>query len=159
MLSRAKDVAGGITDRIQQLLGPAATVCELDTADRPLRVLCVDDYPDAADTLAVVLELLGCDARACYDGPAALAVVQAFRPDVCLLDLMMPGMDGIQLASRLRDGAGRRPLILAATTALGAVEERTLTAVTGFHFHMVKPIGKEAIRTMIDDVRTLLQRT
>lgn len=158
LLTRAKDVAGGITDRVQAVLGELPMTHKTDVQDRPLRVLCVDDNHDAADTLAAVLDLMGCDARACYDGETALDVVEDFHPDVCLLDLMMPGMDGIQLASRLRDGARSRPLILAAATALGSIVERTLTAVAGFHFHLVKPIGTEAIRNMIDRVRALLHR-
>jgi CheY-like chemotaxis protein len=83
-------------------------------------VLCVDDNKDAADLLAAVLAMLGCEARACYDGPSALAAVGAFRPDACLLDLV-------------------------ATTALGDLEDRTRTALAGFHYHLTKPVDPPAL--------------
>ena len=117
-------------------------------------MLCVDDQPDNADSLAAVLEFLGCDARACYDGEAALEAVETFQPDVCMIDLCMPGIDGIELAARLRAGAGSRPLVLVAATALGALEERTMTAIAGFHYHLVKPIAFEALGKVIDSLRT-----
>jgi two-component system, OmpR family, response regulator len=156
LLNRAKDVATGITDRIRNLLGPIQESITFDRPDRPLRVLCVDDYRDAADTLATVLNLMGCEARACYDGPAAIDTVRDFHPDVCLLDLMMPGMDGVQLATRLRAGVGCRPLLIAATTALGSIEDQALTAIAGFHFHLVKPFSPERIREVIASARNLL---
>jgi CheY-like chemotaxis protein len=156
LLTRAKDVANGITDRVRSLLGPIPESIQPEDEDRPLRVLCVDDYPDAADALAAVLSLMGCDTRACYDGPAAIETVREFHPDVCLLDLRMPGMDGIQLATRLRAGAGCRPLLIAATTALGTIEDQARTAIAGFHFHLVKPIGTERIREVIERARNLL---
>jgi CheY-like chemotaxis protein len=156
LLDRAKDVAVGITDRIRALLEPETTVDEPDTVNRMLRVLCVDDNHDAADMLSVVVTLLGCKVYTCYDGPSALRAVRDFRPDLCLLDLMMPGMDGVQVAAQLRLGAGSRPLVLAATTALGSLAERTMTAVTGFHFHLIKPIDLASLRETIDRVRNLL---
>ena len=158
LLDRAKTVASDITERVLEVIGPFPKALAPDDPTSPLRVLCVDDYPDAADALAAVLTLLGCDARACYNGRMAIDMARDFHPDVCLLDLMMPGMDGLHLATRLRTDAGNRPLILAAATALGSIEERTLTAVAGFHFHLVKPIGTDRMRDVIDGVRTLLHR-
>jgi CheY-like chemotaxis protein len=106
-----------------------------------LRVLCVDDNKDAADSLAAVLELLGCEARACYDGSSALLLFSEFNPDICFIDLNMPGMNGLELAARFRSSAGHRTLLLVAVTALGSFEDRTKTAVTGFHYHLVKPVN------------------
>jgi two-component system, OmpR family, response regulator len=65
-------------------------------------------------------------------------------------------MDGIQLAARLRAGTGSHPLILVAATALGAIEERTLTAIAGFHYHLVKPIAFESLGEVIESLRTML---
>jgi CheY-like chemotaxis protein len=113
-------------------------------------VLVVDDNHDAADALAEVLGLLGCTTRACYDGAAALGAAAEFRPDACLLDLVMPGMDGYELAARLRAGAGSRPLLLVATTALGGAEDRARTAIAGFHYHLVKPVDTP---TLFDALR------
>src|SRR5262249_20398803 len=83
---------------------------------RRVRVLCVDDNRDSAETMALLLGLLGFDARACYDGRTALEVAAEFQPDVCLLDINMPVMDGNELAGRLRDRYGGRPLLLVAAT-------------------------------------------
>src|SRR5205085_9478151 len=107
---------------------------------RKARVLCVDDNQDAAETLALLLELLGFETRACYNGPSALAVANEFQPDVCLLDLNMPVMDGHELAGRLRDGANGRPLLLVAATARSADDDGDRSAGAGFHHHLVKPI-------------------
>ena len=66
------------------------------------RVLCVYDEPDAALSLTTLLSLSGYSARACHDGPTALALAGKFRPTACVLDIMMPTMDGYELARRLR---------------------------------------------------------
>lgn len=124
----------------------------------PLRVLVVDDNPDAADTLAEVVRLLGHDARVCYNGASALAAVDAELPDVCLLDLTMPGIDGLELAGLIRARVGRRPMLLVATTALGALEDRTATALAGFHFHLVKPVGLDALRAALERFRAVTPR-
>ena len=123
-----------------------------------LRVLCVDDKEDAADALAAVLELLGCEARACYDGPTALDVFSEFKPDACFIDLNMPGMNGLELAARLRSGTGCRPLLLVAVTALGSLEDRTRTAVTGFHYHLVKPVDGVTLADLLNRYWTMLHR-
>jgi CheY-like chemotaxis protein len=131
---QVRQTADSISGRVRNAMLPAGI------RFTPLRVLVVDDYPDAADALAAVLEMLDCPVRACYDGPTALEVAADFRPQVCLLDLMMPRMDGLELAARLRQQAGGRPLLLVATTALGDIETRTQTATSGFHYHLTKPV-------------------
>ena len=70
----------------------------------PLRVLCVDDNRDIADSTAELLRRVGFECRACYDGPSALVEAAAFRPSVCLIDFNMPGMDGDEVGVRLRAG-------------------------------------------------------
>lgn len=130
LADEAHGVARAITDRVRRALGPPA----------PLRVLVVDDSEDAADALAALLGLLGFEVRACYDGATALALAEEFAPDVCLLDLVMPGMDGLQVAARLRHRAKARALFLVATTALGGLEDKARTALAGFHAHLVKPV-------------------
>ncbi len=143
-LSRVKQAANSIADRVRQALTPEGF--------RPMRVLVVDDHPDAAEALAAVLDLLGCPVRACYSGLAALAMAEAFEPQVCLLDLKMPGMDGLELASRLRAWSAGRPLLLVATTALGDAEMKARTARAGFHYHLTKPVDAS---TLIDALSKL----
>ena len=125
-------------------------------AERRLRVLCVDDLEDAADALAAVAQLLGCEVRVCYGGAAALDAFGAFGPDVVLLDLSMPGMNGLDVATHMRARAGPRPLLFAATTALGSLGHQTATAVSGFHFHLVKPVEMSALRATLDCCRAVV---
>jgi CheY-like chemotaxis protein len=160
LLTEVKMVARSITDRVLRTLregterGPA-----MDDPTRPLRVLCVDDYPDAADTLAEVVRMFGCEVRVCYDGPSAITVAEEFLPDVCFLDLVMPGMSGLELGARLREAARARPLLLAATTALGSVQDQTATAVAGFHAHLVKPVDAPTLRATLNRFRETARAT
>ena len=87
------------------------------TPEPSFRVLCVDDNRDVADTTAALLGVVGFEARACYDGPAALRMFESFRPGLCLIDLNMPGMDGDELAVRLHEQANGQPLVLVAMPA------------------------------------------
>ena len=107
---------------------------------QPLRVLCVDDNRDAADSAALLLELYGCEVAVCYDGPSALAEALRFGPDVCLVDFNMPGMDGCEVATRLRAWRRARPVRLIAVTAHGSDQVRAMTAAAGFALHLVKPV-------------------
>jgi PAS domain S-box-containing protein len=107
---------------------------------RDKRVLVVDDNVDAADLLSDALEDLGYDTRTAYDGPSALDVAAAFEPDIALLDIGLPAMDGYELARRLRDRPRDRPLRLIAITGYGRDADRQHTREAGFDGHMVKPI-------------------
>lgn len=156
-LGRIRAVSRTISGRVHEALDhhPAPPPAVPAPAGAPPRVLVVDDNPDAADSLAAVAELLGCEARACYGGAEAIDALRAGLPDVLLLDLSMPRVTGLEVASRARAMAGGRPLILAATTALGALEDRTATAMAGFHFHLVKPVAADDLRTVLDRLRAI----
>jgi len=104
-----------------------------------LRVLCVDDNKDAADMLGALLEIAGFNPRVCYSGAQALAVLDEFNPDACILDIQMPGMDGVELAKRIRDWAGPRALPLVAVTGLDDDATRTRSSEVGFDLHLTKP--------------------
>jgi CheY-like chemotaxis protein len=104
-----------------------------------LRVLCVDDSPDAVESVAELLRLSGCEVRTCPGAASALPAAEEFRPDVCVVDLEMPGMDGVELARRLREQAPGRPLRLVALTGLWDVASTHRTANAGFDEHLVKP--------------------
>ncbi len=116
-----------------------------ETAARPRRILCVDDNRDAADTTAALLQAHGFDARACYDGPAALKVAEDFSPDLCFIDLKMPGMDGDVLAVALRTAAGSRPLTMVALTAMSDLGDVLRTEAAGFEQYLVKPADPAAL--------------
>jgi CheY-like chemotaxis protein len=106
----------------------------------PFRALCVDDNRDCADSFVLLLQVMGFEARACYDGPAALLLNDSFRPGICFLDLNMPGMAGDELARRLRQANHWRPLLLVAVTAMSDEASRTRIEAAGFDLHLVKPV-------------------
>jgi len=113
-----------------------------------LRVLVVDDNRDAADSLADLLRLRGAEVQVCYDGPSALQAAEEFQPDAGLLDVNMPGMDGCELARRLRASA-TRPLLLVAITAIEGPEEARREEVAGFDVHLTKPADPARVVTLL----------
>ena len=100
----------------------------------------VDDNRDAAESLAIWLRLQGHDVRVSHDGESALAEASEFRPRLILLDLGMSGMDGFEVARRLRQHPGADGVRLAALTGWGQQEDRRRTQEAGFDHHLVKPI-------------------
>ena len=102
------------------------------------RLLVVDDNQDAADSLADLLRLEGHEVRVAYSGVAALEVTKAYAPDAVFLDIGMPGMDGYEVARRMRQ-PGREKVVLAALTGWGQQVDRRRTAEAGFDHHLVKP--------------------
>jgi CheY-like chemotaxis protein len=111
-----------------------------DPADRK-RILVVDDNPDVLRTLKDALETLGHTVRVANDGPAALRVLTTFEPEVGVLDIGLPVMDGYELARRLRERPGSSPdLRLIAVSGYGQAADRRRSAAAGFDRHLVKPI-------------------
>ncbi len=106
---------------------------------RPLRVLVADDNADTTDSLALLLQLAGCAVEVAYEGLAVGPTADRFRPDVCVLDIRMPGLDGWEVARRLRAGAGGAGLLLIAVTGVQGQEAADRSAVAGFDHHIVKP--------------------
>ncbi|HVF60508.1 MAG TPA: GAF domain-containing protein [Thermoanaerobaculia bacterium] len=131
---------------------------ETRVAQGPDRVLVVDDNVDAADGLAELLRTVGFEVRVAYDGPRALAVSQEFRPDVALLDIGLPLMDGYELARELREQAAGRPLRLIAVTGYGQESDRARSRAAGFDSHQVKPIGMETLIDAMRDSETQLDQ-
>ncbi len=111
----------------------------------PLRILCVDDNRDAADSLGALLRLVGFDARVCHDAATAFTVASGFCPEDCVLDITMPGTDGCELAAWFRARAGGAKLFLVAVTALGDAESLARTEVAGFDLHLVKPVAPQRL--------------
>jgi CheY-like chemotaxis protein len=105
----------------------------------PLRVLVVDDNHDGADSLLLILQAYGHEARAAYDGESALRLARSFRPDVVLLDIGMPGLDGYEVARRLRRDEGLHDALLVALSGWGEEEARRLSAEAGFDVYLLKP--------------------
>jgi CheY-like chemotaxis protein len=117
----------------------------------PRRVLVVDDVADTADMLAMLVEMEGHDVQVARSGPAALELAAACRPDVVLLDLGMPGMDGYEVARRLREQQGGDKLALIAVTGYGQHEDRERTRAAGFRHHLLKPVDVEELRRLLQE--------
>ena len=113
------------------------------------RILIVDDHHDAGDSLATLLRLLGHTVRVAYDGVAALEAVKLFKPSVALLDIGMPGMDGIELGTRLRSDPANQNLLMIALTGYGRNEDRERSRRAGFNAHLVKPVDVAALNTLL----------
>ncbi|AKJ27150.1 PAS domain S-box protein [Caldimonas brevitalea] len=113
------------------------------------RLLVVDDNGDAALSLAMLLRLQGHDVRVAHDGPSALALATAYHPHMVFLDIGMPGMDGYEVARRLRQQPGLEGIVLAALTGWGQQQDRRRTAEAGFDHHLVKPPEAEALESLL----------
>lgn len=104
------------------------------------RVLVVDDNQPSAQSLAWVMELNGYEVKTCFDGPSAVEAAHAFHPDIVLLDLGMPMMDGYEVCRRLREDATLDDTLVIAQTGWGGEAERRRTAAVGFNHHLTKPV-------------------
>src|SRR5262249_9785373 len=104
------------------------------------RILVVDDSIDAAESLALLLRLTGHEIQTCHDGPAALDAFPAFEPEVVLLDIGLPKMDGYAVARALRQLPGGEKVLLVALTGYGQEEDRIRAAAAGFDHHLTKPV-------------------
>ena len=113
------------------------------------RVLVVDDLQASAETLLTLLEMEGFQVRMAHDGQEALSVAREFRPNVVLLDIGLPGMNGFEVAHGLRNQPESRDALLIALTGYGEAESRTRSTQAGFDFHMVKPADVNLLLTML----------
>jgi signal transduction histidine kinase len=116
------------------------------------RVLVLDDNKDAADTLAMMLDLLGHDVQRLYDPTEAAALVERFDPEIVFLDIGMPGVSGYEIARMLRRAAQGESRMLVAVTGWGQPEDLRRTTEAGFDHHLVKPPELDAIRRICDSV-------
>ena len=122
-----RDVASGARDV------PAPSV-------PPRRILLVDDNHDAAQALRLLLEADGHEVRVAADGPSGLQVARSYQPEVVLLDIGLPKMDGYELARRIRADAELQGTVLVAVTGYGQMHDRARASASGFHHHLVKPV-------------------
>ncbi|HEX7226965.1 MAG TPA: ATP-binding protein, partial [Candidatus Binatia bacterium] len=116
------------------------------------RVLVVDDNRDAADSLGKLLNLAGAEARAVYNGFAALEVLPTYQPAVLLVDIGMPDMDGYELARRVRQLPNCGDLTLIALTGWGQAEDRQRSQAAGFDFHLTKPADFSTLQSLLDSL-------
>jgi CheY-like chemotaxis protein/two-component sensor histidine kinase len=115
----------------------------------PSRVLIVDDNVDSAESLAMLLNLTGHSVRTAHDGPSAIEAAREHRPDVVLLDIGLPRMDGYEVARRLRQEPDMPAVLLIAMTGYGQEEDRRKTREAGFDFHLVKPVDADELTRVL----------
>jgi two-component system OmpR family response regulator len=120
-------------------------------------VLYVDDNRDVTESAVLLLRVVGFEARGCYDGPTALVAAAEFRPEVCMLDLNMPGMEGDELAVLLR--ARFSPLVLVALTAMSDERSRQRIADAGFDLHLVKPVDPHQLVEVVNALWSALEKS
>jgi CheY-like chemotaxis protein len=116
------------------------------------RILIVEDNRDAAESLAMLLKLTGHQVQVAYDGNEGVAAAAEFRPELVLMDLGMPHMDGYEAARRMRAGPGGDESILVALTGWGADHDRRRAQESGFDQHLIKPVDPDALTRMIEQM-------
>ncbi len=113
------------------------------------RILVVDDNKDAADSLSMMLRITGMEVRTAYDGLEAVEVAAAFNPDVVLLDIGLPKLNGYEAARRIREQPWGKDMVLVAVTGWGQEEDRRRSQEAGFNGHMVKPVDPAALQQLL----------
>jgi len=156
--ARSEGAGKGATFVVRLPLLPASQQAQPAPVDAPpvparRRILVVDDNVDAAEVLAEVLEELGHHVAMAHDGPSALATATTFAPDIAVLDIGLPVMDGYELAQRIADHPHPARIRLIAVTGYGQDHDRARSLAAGFHAHLVKPVDLDHLRSTIDTLR------
>jgi signal transduction histidine kinase/ActR/RegA family two-component response regulator len=139
--------------RLAALRAPAArSDAAKHTRQGAVKILVVEDNPDGAESLMMLLQMLGHQVRIVHDGIAALGAVRAEAPDVMLVDIGLPGMDGYELAARLRGELGVRDVLLVALTGYGREEDRSRALAAGFDQHLTKPVAIDSLQHLLAGV-------
>lgn len=120
---------------------------DVTTEGASRRVLVVDDNEDSAESVGVVVEMLGHDVQVAHDGPSALAQAASYRPEVVLLDIGLPGMDGYEVARRMK--AVAPDAVLAAMTGWGGEDDLRRCREAGFHHHLLKPVDIDTLSAIL----------
>jgi signal transduction histidine kinase len=114
------------------------------------RILIVDDNRDSAESLAILLQMLGHEVKLAYDGEAALRVARQFCPDIVLLDIGLPRLSGLEAARRIRHDLGLRDALLIAMTGYGQEEDKRRSREAGFNAHLVKPLDFGEVKALLE---------
>jgi PAS domain S-box-containing protein len=122
-------------------------------SSRRFRILVVDDNVDAAETMAMLLEIGGHEVKTAHDGPAAVQAACDFRPHAVLLDIGLPGIDGYEVARRLRHLDETKETFLIAVTGYGKTEDRVKALTTGFNYHITKPVDPAELEIIIKNLK------
>ena len=130
--------------------GPQGAACEHEKGAAPgRRILVVDDNRDVADSLGMLLRMMGNEVHTAHDGLEAVGAAAAFQPDVVLLDLGLPKLNGYEAARRIREQDGGTDMVLVAVTGWGQEEDRRRSKEAGFDHHMTKPVEFAALQELL----------
>ena len=140
-LARQKQGERAGNDRQQQTVAPLTS--------SGMRILIADDNVDAASTLAILLELLGNKVKQVNDGAAAVEAAASFRPQVALIDIGMPKLNGYQVCQQIRQQEGGMAMVIIAVTVWGQPEDRRKSADAGFNHHLVKPVDPSELAQLL----------
>ena len=145
------------TGAAENTVAPAPAAAEEDApAPQPnkLKVMVVDDNKDSADTIGWALEMFGYDIKVMTDSPASIAAARDYKPDVVLLDIGMPGMNGYEICAAMRADPATKNAIFIAQTGWGQDSHRESSKQAGFHHHLVKPIDLKALAALLGEITT-----
>jgi PAS domain S-box-containing protein len=131
---------------------PSAPAPGQQDAAHGRRVLVVDDNKDSAESLTMLLRLGGCEVHMVHDGATALLAAEAYHPDLVLLDIGLPGMNGYEVARAIRARPVLQGAVLVALTGYGGEDDRRRSREAGFDHHLVKPVGLDALRGLLASV-------
>jgi len=120
--------------------------------DRQVRALIIEDNRDAAESLSLLLDQVGCESVVAHTGPEGVAAARVNQPDIVFCDIGLPGLDGYSVARQLRAEKWGTRVTLVAVTAYGREEDRRRAEEAGFDLHFVKPADPAAIQGLFKDV-------
>ena len=119
------------------------------TAPRRFRILVVDDNHDSALSMAMMLQIMGHDTRTAHEGESAVSTAETFLPEVVLLDIGLPKLNGYEVAQRIREKTWGQSMYLIAVTGWGQDEDRQRSSEVGLNLHMVKPVEPAALEKLL----------
>jgi CheY-like chemotaxis protein len=126
----------------------------ISTSGKPgFRILVVDDNHDSALSLAMMLSIMGHETRTAHDGESAVAAAESFLPEVVLLDIGLPKLNGYEVAQRIREQPWGTTMFLIAVTGWGQEEDRQRSSEVGLNVHMVKPVEAAALEKLLSELR------
>ena len=126
------------------------TATAVKTTPKRFRILVVDDNHDSALSLAMMLSIMGHETRTAHDGESAVETAESFLPDVVLLDIGLPKLNGYEVAQRIREKSWGASMFLIAVTGWGQEEDRQRSSEVGLNVHMVKPVEPAALEKLLD---------
>jgi CheY-like chemotaxis protein/anti-sigma regulatory factor (Ser/Thr protein kinase) len=138
-----------LAERVEQPQLPVVPNHDAVRVERSVRILIVDDNVDAAESLRTLLQASGHVVRVAHDGAAGITLARTHQPQVVLLDIGLPLLDGYEVAKRLRQEAGLANVVIVAVTGYGNARDRDMSASAGFDHHLLKPVNLEALEYII----------